>query len=108
MSDGLGALQRYTNDRPLELPTSAKALWRSLRAALIKASNSKKITTSPGTIEKYVLLLDQPPPQMLNPLRKQGLDHGAFCIVGGQKNQIHDPTLPHIKRIDEALFDFSI
>ena len=31
-----------------------------------------------------------------------------MCIVGGEKNQSRDPSLPHLRRDDDAWFDFSI
>jgi hypothetical protein len=104
----LVALQRYAIERPIDLPGSAKGLLRDLRAALVAASNKKKLATSPNDIKGLVLLLDEPPPTVLKPLREQGLHHGAFCVEGGVKNQGRDPELPHLKRKDGAWFDFSI
>jgi len=104
----LAALQRYTTERPLELPGSAKDLWRGLRATLIKASNNKKLITSPEDIMGCVSLVNELPPSVLEPLRERGLHGGAFCVVGGAKNQDRDPDLPHLRRNDGAWFDFSI
>jgi hypothetical protein len=104
----LAALQRYTTERPIELPGSAKGLLRDLRAALVKASNKKMLATSPDDIKGLVQLLDEPPPTVLKPLQEQGLHRGAFCIVGGVKNQDRDPDVPHLKRKDRAWFDFAI
>lgn len=108
VDDHLGALQSYTNARPLALPRSAKELTRELRALLIKASNERKLLTSPREINARVVLLDEPPPQVLGELSKQGLERGAFCIVGGVKNQNRDVGLAHFKRNDGAWFDFSM
>lgn len=102
------ALQSHLTGRPLELPTNATELWRSLRMALIHASNARKIKSSPREITDCVLLLDEPPPQVSRQLREQNLHRNAACIVGGEKNQNRDPSLPHLKRNDGAWFDFSI
>lgn len=104
----LEALQRYTTERPLELPKSAKELSRNLRATLIRASNAKKITTSPEQIHERVLVLDAPPPTVLDQLRARELHQGAFCVVGGEKNQDRDLQRPHFMRNDGSWFDFSI
>jgi len=103
-----GELQRYTLDRPIELRTSRKALWRSIRDTLRRASDAKKIASAPDEILKYVLLLPSPPSDVLEKLRAQNLHEGSFCIVGGVKNQNRDPALPHLKRNDGAWFDFAI
>jgi hypothetical protein len=104
----LEALQRHTTARIIPLPATAVDLWRRIRAALIKASNARKIVTSPKEIEKYVALLDEPRPQVLDSLRKRDLHRGAFCIAGGEKNQNRDRGLPHFERDDGAWFDFTI
>jgi hypothetical protein len=104
----LAGIERYAIARPLDLPGSAKELLRNLRADLVKASNRKRLATSPSDIKGLVRILDEPPPTVLNPLREQGLHRGAFCIVGGEKNQGRDPSLPHLKRKDGAWFDFTI
>lgn len=102
------ALQRYMAERPLTLPATAKELFRSLRATLMKASNSRKLVTSPSDINRSVLLLSEPPPAVLGPLREQGLASGAFCVEGGEKNQHRNRELRHFTRRDGAWFDFSI
>ena len=104
----LEALQRYTIERSLELPTSAKDLSRSLRTALNKASDAKKIATSPREIQERVLVLNEPPSKLLTQLRERDLHRGAFCVVGGEKNQDRDPSRPHFRRKDGSWFDFSI
>ena len=103
-----GDLQRYLCSRPLTLPRRAKELERELRALLIKASNEKKLKNSPKEVGSLVALLAEPPPQVLIALRKEGLHQGAFCIVGGTKNQARDIEIPHFKRKDDAWFDFSL
>lgn len=101
-------LQRHTTARTITLPASAADLWRQVRTALFKARTAKKIVTSHKNIQNYVMLLDEPPPQVLDRLRKLNLHHGAFCIEGGVKNQNRDRTLPHFERNDGAWFDFTI
>jgi hypothetical protein len=104
----LGALQHDTIARPLVLPACAVELWRKLRAALIQASNARKLATSPKVIEERVKLLTELPAQVRDSLRERDLHKNAFCIVGGVKNQGRDDSLPHFERCDVAWFDFSI
>jgi hypothetical protein len=103
-------LQKHTTERAnaLALPASARDLCRDLRMALVHASNGKKLVTPPKKIHEYVKLLDEPPPQVLKSLVKASVQHGAFCIVGGEKNQDRDKAVPHFERSDGAWFDFSI
>jgi hypothetical protein len=53
-------------------------------------------------------LLPEPPFQIAQELQARGLHEGAFCIVGGEKNQDRDRSLTHLARDDGAWFDFSI
>ncbi len=104
----LDDLQRHTIGRTLVLPTSARELWGDLRRTLLNASNQSRVLTSPSDIYKNVLLLAEPPPSVLRSLQARNLHVGAYCIVGGDKNQARDPAIPHLKRHDGAWFDFSI
>jgi hypothetical protein len=109
----LAALQAHTSGRSLSLPATARDLRRDLRAALVRASNARKITTSTADIEARVRLLDEARlresfGKLFKDLHDRGAHHGAFCIFGGDKNQSRDPALRHFKRDDGAWFDFSI
>jgi hypothetical protein len=104
----LASVQAYAAARHLELPSRAKDLFRALRAQLVAASNEGLVAEPPEKIFKFVRLLVEPPPQILEHLRQRKLHDRAFCIVGGEKNQQRDPGVPHFKRHDGAWFDFSI
>jgi len=102
------AIQQHVLARELELPARAKVLHRDLRNALVRASNAGRLVTPPSEIHRLVQLLPEPPPQLAEDLRARALHRGAFCIVGGEKNQHRDPKLAHLARSDGAWFDFSI
>jgi|SRR6185436_8388415 len=104
----LDAVQQHEIARELELPARARVLHRELRNALVGASNTGKLQTSPNEIHQLVQLLPEPPPQLAADLRVRELHAGAFCIVGGEKNQRRDRNLAHLARSDGAWFDFSI
>lgn len=103
----LGALQQHTIERPLDLPDRAASLCQSLRTALIHATNQRQLLHAPREIHNLVKLIG-PPPNVLRDLRAQKLHDGAYCIVGGEKNQARVRDIAHIKRDDSAWFDFSI
>jgi hypothetical protein len=104
----LDAVQTHALARALELPSRAKELHRDLRNALVRASNTGRLLTSPIEIHRLVRLLPEPPPQIAQELQERRLHEGAFCIVGGEKNQARDRGLAHLARNDGAWFDFSI
>lgn len=104
----LEAIQQHELARTLELPARAKDLHRDLRDALVRASNTGKLRTPPIRIHQLVRLLPEPPSQIAQELQERALHHGAFCIVGGEKNQARDRDLAHLARDDGAWFDFSI
>ena len=104
----LDKVQAYAAARRLELPSRAKDLHRQLRDLLRRASDAGRITTAPHDIYRRVLLVPEPPGQVLAQLRELELQEGAFCIVGGEKNQERDRGLPHLTRDDGAWFDFSV
>jgi len=109
-ADVLTELQAQATARcqNLELPENAKALLRELRTLLIKGHNAKKIFTPPQDVNRVVQLLP-PPEKIRKQLEHYQLEKAASCIiVGNEKNQERDPTLPHIKRNDGAWFDFAI
>lgn len=102
------AIQRHQLERELELPDRAKVLHRELRNTLVRASNAEKLLTPPNAIHRIVQLLPEPPLQLAEDLKQRELRDGAFCIVGGEKNQNRDLNLAHLARSDGAWFDFSI
>lgn len=109
----LAALQGHTNGRKLELPASARDLRRELRAVLVKAHRTGKVTTSMDDIERRVTLLDEDQikarlGKLFKELQERKSERSAFCIFGGVKNQARDSSLPHFVRDDGAWFDFSI
>lgn len=108
----LADLQTYTTARVASLhkPLSKSKLKSELQSLLIKASNQRKIKTPPKLIAERVILVEEPPPQVMDHLKDQDLARGAFCIFGGscEKNQQRDTALPHFVRDDGAWFDFSI
>ncbi|HWU86843.1 MAG TPA: hypothetical protein VN253_06195 [Kofleriaceae bacterium] len=104
----LDAVQKHEIARVLELPSRARVLHRELRNALVFASNAKKLWTPPDKIHQLVQLLPELPQQIAQELQERELRDGAFCIVGGEKNQGRDPNIAHLARSDGAWFDFSI
>jgi hypothetical protein len=104
----LGALQNHALARELALPATAAALGRELRNALIQASNTGALRSSPAEIFQLIQVLAEPPPMVAEQLRERKLLRDAYCIVGGEKNQRRDPGLAHFVRDDGAWFDFSI
>lgn len=104
----LEAVQDYAVARTIALPPRAKELHRQLRSELIRASDTGSLRTSPAEIHRHVRLLPEPPQQITDQLREHGLHGEAFCIVGGEKNQSRDRDIAHLKRSDDAWFDFSI
>jgi hypothetical protein len=104
----LEAIQQHEVARELGLPNRAKVLHRELRNMLVRASNTGAIQTLPISIHQRVRLLPEPPPQLADDLRQRALHDGAFCIVGGEKNQHRDRSIEHLVRSDGAWFDFSI
>lgn len=104
----LEAIQQHELARALELPARAKALHRDLRDALVRASNTGKLLTPPIRIHQLVRLLPEPPSQIAQELQERELHAGAYCIVGGEKNQGRDHNIAHLARNDGAWFDFSI
>jgi len=102
------AVQEHVTGRMLELPSRARGLHRELRNVLRRASDAGKLLTGPNEIYQLVRLLHEPPPQVAEQLEAQGLHEGAFCIVGGEKNQNRDHDIAHLARDDGAWFDFSI
>jgi hypothetical protein len=112
-SSYLAGLQSHTSERPLELPASARLLRAELVKVLVSASNASKIKTSPSEIHHRITLMDSGEiarrlGAVADDLRSNDLQEGAFCIVGGEKNQERDKSLPHFERDDGAWFDFSI
>jgi hypothetical protein len=92
---------------------SAKTLRAELVQVLVKARNASKIKTSPTEIHRRVALMDSKEiarrlAAVAGELRGLDLQDGAFCIVGGVKNQERDRNAPHFERDDGAWFDFSI
>ncbi len=104
----LDSVQTHVLARTLELPSRARELHRDLRNALVRASNTGRLLTSPSEIHRLVRLLPEPPQQIAQELQERRLHAGAFCIVGGEKNQDRDRSRAHLARSDEAWFDFSI
>lgn len=104
----LDAVQTHALARALELPSRARGLHRDLRNALVRASNTGQLLTSPIEIHRLVRLLPEPPPQIAQELQERRLHEGAFCLVGGEKNQGRDRSRAHLVRNDGAWFDFSI
>jgi hypothetical protein len=104
----LQAVQKHELARALELPSRARDLHRDLRNALVRASNARKLLTSPAEIHRLVRLLPEPPSQITQDLQKLKLHDGACCIVGGEKNQERARHIAHLARDDGAWFDFSI
>jgi hypothetical protein len=102
------AIQAHELARALALPPRAKVLHRELRNTLLRASNTGKLLTAPSEIGRLVQLLPEPPRQLAEDLRQRDLQEGAFCIVGGEKNQHRDRAIAHLVRSDGAWFDFSI
>jgi hypothetical protein len=102
-------LQWYTVARSIELPATAKGLHRQLVKELRQASDALVLSTSPGDILKHVQLLPEPVPSVRGRLRELDLHAGASCIVvGAEKNQQRNESLPHLRRDDGAWFDFTI
>lgn len=104
----LASLQAYAMARPLDLPSRARALYLQVRSQLLAASDAGIVAESPEQILKLVQILPEPPPQIREHLRVRNLHEGAFCIVGGEKNQERDPTVAHFTRSDGGWFDFTI
>lgn len=104
----LDAVQTHVLARALELPSRARELHRDLRNALVRASNTEQLLTSPSEIHRLIKLLPEPPPQIAQELQERRLHEGAFCIIGGEKNQGRERSRAHLVRNDEAWFDFSI
>ena len=104
----LAGLQAYTTARKLDLPRRAKQLHGQLRSELLEASNARAILDSPPDVFRRVVLLSEPPLQVLEELRARSLHRHAYCILGGEKNQARDHGVPHFRRRDGAWFDFSI
>lgn len=104
----LEAIQRHELARELELPERAQVLCRELRNMLVRASDTGTIQMGPAEIYRCVRLLPEPPPQVVEDLHRSELRAGAFCIVGGEKNQRRDRGVEHLVRSDGAWFDFSI
>jgi hypothetical protein len=110
MAIKLASLQAYIVARPLDLPASAKDLFRRLRSELRAASDERRLRDSPADIYKQLQLLSEPPAKLREQLRARGLDDRAFCIVGGgsEKNQSRVRSIPHFTRDDGAWFDFTL
>lgn len=104
----LDAVQEHELGRALDLPPRAKDLHRNLRNALVRASNAGRLVTPLIEIHRIVQLLPELPSQIAQKLRERELHDGAFCLVGGEKNQGRDHDLAHLARDDGAWFDFSI
>lgn len=104
----LQGIQDHVLARKLELPSRARDLWRDLRNRLIDASDIRALRTSRHEIYRLVKLLDEPPPTVANELRARDLLGGAYCIIGGEKNQDRDRGVAHLVRDDDAWFDFTI
>ena len=109
----LAELQAHTNERKLALPRQARDLRTELIKILVKAHRARRIKTSPEEIQRRITLMDeqviaQQLGAVFKDLKSKDLSEGAFCIVGGVKNQKRSKNLPHFERDDGAWFDFSI
>jgi hypothetical protein len=110
LSDAFPSLQTHTLERAdsLGLPKTARDLRDELRTMLLKASDDHTIRTTPAQILGGHLSLLEPPQRVDKALREAGIDQGAKCIFGGEKNQDREVALAHFMRDDAAWFDFSI
>lgn len=98
----------YVDERKLELPPQAELLWRELRSMLRKAHDAGRLRTSHNEIHGLVRLLREPPPVVAEQLRAHSTVKNACCIVGGEKNQDREHAVAHLKRSDDAWFDFTV
>lgn len=104
----LANIQAYVVARKLELPPQAKLLCRDLRNMLVAASDAGLLRTSHNEIYRLVRVLREPPPVVAEQLRELSVVGNAYCVVGGEKNQDREHVVAHLKRNDDAWFDFTI
>src|SRR5882672_567087 len=104
----LDAVQAYADARKLELPAQAKLLCRDLRNMLIAASDAGLMRTSHNEVYGLVRVLPEPPPVVAEQLRARSIVGNAYCVVGGEKSQAREHVVAHLKRNDDAWFDFTI
>ncbi|HEX3477253.1 MAG TPA: hypothetical protein VHT91_19660 [Kofleriaceae bacterium] len=104
----LDAVRAHADSRKLELPRHAKLLCRELRNMLIAASDAGTLSTSHNEVYGLVRVLREPPPVVAEQLRARSIAGNACCVVGGEKNQDREHVVAHLKRNDDAWFDFTI
>jgi hypothetical protein len=78
---------------------SAKALWATIFQLLNAASDDGILTTTQAELRGLLKLTPQP---------KQGKNVMAVMVGAATKNFNRDPAQPHLRRQDDAWFDFSI
>ena len=107
MTAEFAELQRDTLARDVSTNATARELFSALRKALLDASDTGLVRTSPQDIRKRIQLI--PPKGAVHAdLSAAGLAVNAYCIVGGEKNQARDRAVPNFERHDGAWFDFTL